>query len=109
MLSDEIKKLENEKNQLSQENNKLAFEVASLKLQLSACHKMLTSLRPVKIYGSKSRRNTTVKFEAGNQVTVKRREGEKNCIETAVAYACLKRIIPNSKLKKLIAEAEIHE
>ena len=63
---------------------------------------------PNKVYTHKARKNTTVKFLDGSQVTVTRKAGEKDCIETAIAYCILKQLLPASDLRKLIEEREEH-
>lgn len=108
MLSDEIKKLE-------EENNDLKFKIECLKNQIKFLfnhakqyENLCKSMIPNQVYTHKERRNTTVKFLDGSQQTVKRRKGEKDCIETAVAYCVLKQLLPASDLKKLIEEREEH-
>ena len=63
---------------------------------------------PIKIYTHKERRNTTVIFMDGSSVTVKRKKGEKDCIETALAYCLLKQCLSASDIKKLVDKREEH-
>lgn len=64
---------------------------------------------PDKLFITKSRGNTTVKFRSGKSVTVKRKQGDKDCIETAIAYCIMKSILSPADIRKLIKEAIINE
>ena len=102
MLFEEVKNLEKDLEFLKKE------EIVRLKERAQAFEDCCKMVIPNKVYVHKERRNTTVKFLDGSQVTVKRRANEKNCIETAIAYCILKQLIPTKDLKKLIEEREEH-
>lgn len=86
---------------LNAENFKLRDKVENYK----NCCKMVM---PNKVYTHKKRKNTTVKFLDGSSQTVTRRAGEKDCIETAIAYCILKQLLTSADLKKLIKDREEH-
>ena len=108
MLSDDIKELEEEIKRLERENFKLKSDLTFIKRISEARKQAGDMLIPVKVYTHKKRRNTTVKFKSGMCVTVKRKLGEKDCIETAIAYCVLKQLITKNELEKLIKEREEH-
>lgn len=109
MLSDEIKMLEDKVERLEKSLKESNWELGITKHKLNKAEACLKSQLPVKIYIHKGRRNTTLKFEDGHSITVKRKANEKDCTETAIAYALLKNALTKNYLKKLIKEAEIHE
>lgn len=105
MLAEEIQKLEEENERLKKE-----LIIARYKLKcLKDAVKYIEGLNPEKLYITKSRRNTTLKFRDGQSITVKRKLGEKDCVETAIAYCVTKHLLNNCIIKKLIKEAEYHE
>ena len=108
MLSDEVKELERDYKIATQMIAKLESDKAYLKEKLEAFENCCKMVIPNKVYTHKARKNTTVKFLDGSQVTVTRKAGEKDCIETAIAYCILKQLLPASDLRKLIEEREEH-
>ena len=108
MLSDEVKRLEVENVNLKRENtdlkNHLELKSKIIKHYKDCC----TMVIPEKLYVCKKRRNTTIRFKDGSCMTVKRKAGEKDCIETAIAYCILKQLLTASDVKKLIKEREEH-
>ena len=93
---------------LENRNDFLEQRVASLSSWKERATETMKMVLPEKIYTHKERRNTTVRFKDGSTVTVKRKQGEKDCIETAIAYCILKRIMPPCELRELIKEREEH-
>lgn len=67
----------------------------------------LSSITPVKVYHHKERKNTTVKFLDNSSVTVHLMQGDKNSLETAIAYALVKKIYPKKLIEKLVDDADI--
>ena len=61
-------------------------------------------IHPVKVFYSPLRGNTTIIFKDGSCERVKLKEGEDDCIDTAIAYALVKHVYPKEVLKKLIVE-----
>ena len=108
MLSDQVKELESEVEVLKEEKRCLELRIKTLQKQLEGFENCCKMIIPNKVYTHKERRNTTVKFLDGSQVTVRRRYNEKDCIETAIAYCILKQLIPAADLKKLIEQREGH-
>ena len=49
-----------------------------------------------------------MEFMDGSSITVKRKQGEKDCIETAIAYCLLKQCLTPADIKKLVTEREEH-
>lgn len=108
MLSDQIKKLEEDYEKALDRIKWLERDMVLRDNKLKKCMDIIRSAIPIKVYTHKSRRNTTVKFVDGSSQTVTRIKGEKDCIETAIAYCLLKQILPLRDLKKLIEEREEH-
>lgn len=108
MLSDEVKALEESFKKANEQIVELTTERDILKRLVEKYKKLCEMVIPNKVYTHKERRNTTVKFLDGSQVTVRRRYNEKDCIETAIAYCILKQLIPAADLKKLIEQREEH-
>lgn len=108
MLSEQVKALETENENLRETNLKLAQEIVRLSKKAKEYKNCCLMVLPKKVYTHKARKNTTVKFEDGSQITVTRKAGEKDCIETAIAYCILKQLLPAADLKRLIEEREEH-
>ena len=108
MLSEKIKDLEKDYADACKEIRKLTIENEGLKQRVKAYKECGAMMIPVKVYTHKARGNTTVKFLDGSSITVKRKKGEKDCIETAIAYCLLKQCLTASELKKLVNEKEEH-
>ena len=108
MLSEEVKNLEEELNNSKILIKKLTLENESLKKKVEAYKHCCEVIIPNKVYTHKERRNTTVKFLDGSSITVRRKVGDKDCIETAIAFCILKQLMPAETLKKLIEEREEH-
>ncbi len=56
------------------------------------------------IYHHKQRNNTTIVFADGSSETVHLKKGDKNCLETAIAWALMKHIYNINKLVKAVQE-----
>jgi len=108
MISEEVKKLELENAKLTADVKILETKVECLKELVESYKKCCMSIIPNQVYTHKARKNTTVKFLDGSQQTVTRRSGERDCIETAIAYCVLKQLLPAADLKKLIENKEEH-
>lgn len=108
MLAEQIKDLEDNYNEACKEIRKLNSTIDELKEKVKAYKDCGRMMIPVKVYTHKKRRNTTVVFLDGSSVTVKRKQGEKDCIETAIAYCLLKQCLTQSEIKKLVNEREEH-
>ena len=108
MLADDVKELENEYSRLLKTSQELSERIIKLKKQVESYKKCCEMVLPVKVHTHKARRNTTVVFRDGSSMTVKRKAGEKDCIETAIAYCIMKQLITNDYLKKLIKNKEEH-
>ena len=106
MLTEQVKQLEEEVESLKQVNERLKTELELLKEWALKAEELLKHMIPNQLFTHKERRNTTIKFLDGSSMTVKRRKGEKDCIETAIAYCVLKQLISPSELKKLIDNKE---
>ena len=108
MLAEQIKELEENYKKAKELILKQSKEIEMLKLRVKLykdCGKMMI---PIKDYTHKKRRNTTVVFMDGSSITVKRKQGEKDCIETAIAYCLLKQCLTPADIKKLVNEREEH-
>lgn len=105
---EEVKNLEEENERLKKENQRIRFELSVVRDLLARTQKTLKSAIPNQVYTHKERRNTTVKFLDGSQQTVKLKKGEKDCIETAIAYCIMKQILPSKDVRKLVEEREEH-
>ena len=108
MLSDKIKELEDENERAHRLIEAQYKEIIKLREIVEAYKRANSMIIPNKVYTHKERKNTTVKFLDGSQQTVKRKAGEKDCIETAIAYCILKQVLTASDLKKLIENREEH-
>ena len=108
MIFESVKALEEENIRLKRENRDLKSHL-DLKSDIIKHYKDCCEMViPEKLYVCKKRRNTTIKFRDGSSVTVKRKPGEKDCLETAIAYCILKQLLTASDIKKLIKEREEH-
>ena len=108
MLSEKVEYLEKENERLLNQYKK-AFEELNKERRLKkAYHDMCLMLIPEKVFTHKKRRNTTVKFRDGSSVTVTRMQGEKDCIETAIAYCIMKQLMTKQYLANLIKNKEEH-
>ena len=107
-VSQQVEELEKQVETLKQENQQLRKSATVLNHAVEGLTKACESVIPNQVFTHKERRNTTVKFLDGSQQTVKRRKGEKDCIETAIAYCVLKQLLTANALKKLIEEREEH-
>ena len=108
MLSDKIKELEDENERAHRLIEAQYKEIIKLRKIVESYKRANSMIIPNKVYTHKARKNTTVKFLDGSQQTVKRKAGEKDCIETAIAYCILKQVLTASDLKKLIENREEH-
>lgn len=108
MLSEDIKRLEENYDKAIERIQYLESEINKLERWKQEALNVISMVIPVKIYTHKERKNTTVKFRDGSQQTVKRKSNEKDCVETALAYCLLHQILSTKDLKKLIKEREEH-
>ena len=106
MIFEEVKELEEKVEELENENQLLKDFNKALNDVIDKKDNLLKHIIPNQLYYHESRRNTTIKFLDGSSITVKRRKGEKHCIETAIAYCLLKQLMSNSQLKQLIENME---
>lgn len=108
MVFEEVKELEEAYEKLRKKYVEETVKNQQLEKKLKGFENCCKMVIPNKVYTHKKRKNTTVKFLDGSQQTVTRRSGEKDCIETAIAYCVLKQLITAQELKKLIEEREEH-
>ena len=108
MLAEKIKELEENYKKANDLIFKQAAEIEELKNKVKQYRKLCEMILPEKVYTHKARRNTTVKFRDGSCITVKRKQGEKDCIETAIAYCVLKQLLTAADVKALINNKEEH-
>lgn len=108
MLAEQIKELEEKYKKACDYIDKQTKEIVNLKLKVKKYKECGEMMIPVKVYTHKKRRNTTVVFLDGSSITVKRKQGEKDCIETAIAYCMLKQCLTALDIKKLVNEREEH-
>ena len=106
MIKDEVEKLELENRLLRDNLHDLEVEHEATMAAAEIYLKFISHTVPVKVYRCERRRNTTVIFEDGSSTTVKRKSGEKDCIETAIAYAIMKHLFEPQFINKLIKEKE---
>lgn len=108
MLFNDVKELEENYKRacdlLNEKNKKIAELTSKVRKYKDCCLMIL----PEKVYTHKARRNTTVKFKDGSSVTVTRKQGEKDCLETAIAYCILKQLLSAADVKELIKNKEEH-
>jgi hypothetical protein len=107
-LSKEVKNLEDELQFSKDHCALLEKELLKAKEDRDYFKHVCEMAIPEKVFTHKVRRNTTVKFRDGSSVTVKRKSGEKDCIETAIAYCLMKNVLTPQYLNKLIKEREEH-
>lgn len=79
-------------------------KIAQQEIMIKCYKEAFEHIHPVKVYRTKSRGNTTVIFLDGSSETVKLKKGEKDCLDTAIAYALMKHVYPKNVVKKLIVE-----
>ena len=108
MLAEGVKELEERCKTQEELIKVLEGKVLFLKNQNERYKNCCEMVIPAKVFTHKSRRNTTVKFRDGSSMTVTRKQGEKDCLETAIAYCVLKQLMTASDVKKLIDEREEH-
>lgn len=115
-LNEEYEKKLSEVRVLQSQIDVLSSELADAKEQLNNAYQekisfdeMLKSMVPVKVYQHKNRHNTTVKFWNGDCVTVHLIDGDEDCLETAIAFALIKKLYPRKLIKNLVKDAEIIE
>ena len=108
MLADEVRSLEDELLKKQKRIEWLEQEIKILKERIKKYHHLCEMMIPNQVYTHKQRRNTTVKFLDGSQQTVTRIKGEKDCIETAIAYCVLKQLLTTEDLRKLVENKEEH-
>lgn len=107
MLLEEIKKYDEELEKARDSARHALSERDKAYLERDAFRRMFDHIHPVKIYKTDSRGNTTIMFEDGSCETVKRKKGEKDCLDTAIAYALMKHVYPKHILKHLKDNIEI--
>lgn len=97
-----IKKLEEKDNKIVELNRESDNYRSRIKRLEELNFNLVRSLTPVKIYHHKERGNTSVKFLDGEVITVKRMKGDKDCLETALAYAITKKLMSKRAFNMLI-------
>ena len=108
MLAEEVEALELRAERLQIEKDALLKETKRLCDLVEKYKGLCQSVIPNQVFTHKQRKNTTVKFLDGSSQTVTRKAGEKDCIETAIAYCILKQLLPAKDLKKLVENKEEH-
>ena len=101
---EKVKKLVEENEHLKE---KLAYKEELLECYSDSFleyQKLCDSLTAVAIFHHKKRGNTTIKFKDKSTVTVKKKRGDKDCLDTAIAWALAKHIYRISELKKIVQE-----
>ena len=109
MLSEQIKELEKENALLRQIISMNDTFMKGIKSELNKYKECCQDVIPNQLFIHKTRGNTTIKFLSGKSVTVKRHKGDKDCLETAIAYCIMKSLLRPEQLRKLIKGAETHE
>ena len=104
MLAEDVKELEERCKKQAALIKVLENKVTTLKLKKEEYKKLCEMVIPEKVYVHKERKNTTVKFRDGSSITVTRKQDEKDCLETAIAYCLLKQILSPADVKELINE-----
>ena len=105
--------LNNQLETVKSEAEDLKKEIEELK-RLKEVHKqsvhelanIFSTMVPTKIYHHKKRGNTTVVFADKSSITVHRMKGEKDCVDTALAYAIMKKMYPKVLIKNLLKNIE---
>ena len=108
MLAEEVKELEERCKKQADLIKVLENKVSTLKLKKEEYKKLCEMVIPEKVFVHKERKNTTVKFRDGSTITVTRKQGERDCLETAIAYCLLKQILSPADVKDLIKNKEEH-
>lgn len=108
MLGEEVKRLEEKLKDFNETIYRQSKEIERLKSAVKHYRDCCLMVLPEKVYVHKERRNTTVKFRDGSSMTVKRRQGEKDCIETAIAYCVLKQLLTAQDVRELVKGREEH-
>ena len=104
LLIDENDQLKKRVKELEKHNNDLSEEIERWKNNYRKSLEYFNTITPVKVYHSKKKGNTTVKFADGRSVTVHRMKRDKDCLETAIVYALFKRNYPKRLLNQLVSE-----
>ena len=98
----ELEKLTRENKVLKEERDGLGER---LNIQDKVIKELFSALRSFDvdaIYYHKQRGNTTVKFKDGSSITVHLKKGDKNCLETAIAWALMKHNYNINGLMKIV-------
>lgn len=96
-----IKELEEENRELQGRIFKLEMSNHVLEHASEEFEKFIENHIPVRVYVHKQRRNTTIVFKDNSTETVKRMKGDKDCLDTAIAYALVKHSYKKSELNEL--------
>lgn len=106
-----LESFNNELNKLTEKNKQLEEELKR-KNELLDCYRdtakeyyeLSRSITVSKIFHHKQRGNTTIVFNDSSSVTVHLRKGDKNCLETAIAWALTKHTYNMKELLKYVQE-----
>ena len=101
-----IKDLEKRINKLEEENSDLKCELTRKIRTIELADDSYKHIHPTRLIHTKSRGNTSVIFYDGSSETVHLKKGEKDCLDTAVAYALIKHVYPKNVIKELIKKVE---
>lgn len=102
ILNNQLETLKLENKELKSEVEKLRKSEETHKQLVRELANMFSTMIPTKIYHHKKRGNTTVVFADKSSITVHRMKGEKDCVDTAFAYAVMKRMYPKVLIKNLL-------
>ena len=105
-LEKELALLTEHKNKLDKEINELKTTINLLKNCLKKCFNSKLHEKPIYVWHTKKRNNTTIKFMDGSVTTVKKAKGEKDCLETAIVYALVKHKYGKKTLEKLVSSTK---
>lgn len=108
MIKDEVEALEKENQRLREVLSVKDKKIYDLNCSIIELNRRVLSYTPVKIFTHKKRGNTTLMFADRSSITVKKKKGEKYCLDTAIAYAYMKHCINRPLLKTIIEEREEH-
>ena len=108
-LIESLEELISENEKLKQENKMLKIELNAANVRVEITRDLikdhqsfLESKIPTRVYRHKKRGNTTVVFKDGSSETVHLKQGEEDCLETAIIYALVKHSYKKSEIEKLM-------
>lgn len=101
-----IKSLEKMIDELKEKNDFLTGEILHNHETINMLTDSHRHIHPTRLIHTKSRGNTTIIFHDGSSETVHLKKGEKDSLDTAVAYALIKHVYPKAVIKDLIKRVE---